>query len=358
LINHARGDVDLLSMVRSTVTDITALELSSGQPIGFRRSGSLRIAQRHETAQQLKHIEGLLHGARVEASFIDAKRAHALVPWLRSTAASSILHVADDGYVDGQSLAMAYARAAKAGGATIWTNTAVLGPRFERGQLIGVDTSRGPIRCERVINAAGPWAGNVLGWFDRALAATPLRSHYWITAPLEPRWPDHPIVVLPDAHAYIRPEIGGLLVGIQERVSRSFDDRTLPVDMSELALSGPDDWDLLAEHAPELRRYLPAVDELQFKHHLAGITTYTPDGRFLIGAIAGVENLFVAAGCCGTGLSCAGGIGRLVCDLVLERTPDVNAAQFNPNRFASDDPRSADFVARCVAARATKGRRA
>ena len=78
----------------------------------------------------------------------------------------------------------------------------------------------------------------------------------------------------------------------------------------------------------------------------------------MIGAVDAVENLFVAAGCCGTGLSCAGGIGRLVCDLMLDRPPQVNAAQFDPNRFASEDLRSADFVARCVAARATKGRRA
>ena len=119
--------------------------------------------------------------------------------------------------------------------------------------------------------------------------------------------------------------------------------------MSQLALTGPEDWDLLSDHADALRRYCPAFDTLQFKHHLAGLTTYTPDRRFLIGPIPGVENAFVASGCCGTGVSCAGGIGRLMCDLIRGRKPEVDAGRLAPDRFGSDDPRSEEFIARCVA---------
>lgn len=357
LVSHARSDPDVLSMVRSTLEDIATLEAVTGQPIGYRRTSSLRLAERPETASQLERMAEQLRIAGVDASFVDARRARELVPWLDPGSAVSILHVPDDGYVDGQGLATAYAQAARVGGATVRAGTSALAPRVEGGRLVGVETSRGRIRCAHLVDAAGPWAGNVLGWLGLGLAATLLRSHYWITSPATPPWPEHPIVALPDAHAYIRPEVGGLLVGVQERASRTFDDRCLPADLSELALTGPEDWDLLDAHAPGIRRHLPAFDDLEFRHHLAGITTYTPDGRFLIGPVPGFENLILAGGCCGTGLSCAGGIGRLVRDLVFDRRPEVSAGKFRPSRFGTTDFRSDDFVAQCVASRASKGRR-
>lgn len=356
LVSHVRSSPHLLSMVRATVSDIATLESMSGETIGFRRSGSIRIAERAETGAQLSRIKDMLAGNGVEACFIDAAEAVARVPWLDPAAAHSILFVAEDGFVDGQALTQAYARAATSGGVRIFNDTPALAPCFEGDQLVGIETGRGTIRCKQLINCAGPWAGQMLGWFDRALEAAPLRSHYWITAPAEPAWPNHPIVVLPDAHAYLRPEVGGLLLGVQERQSRSFDDRTLPADLSQLTLTGDEDWDLLAHHADSIRRFLPDFDRLRFKHHLAGITTYTPDRHFLIGPTPGIENLFVAAGCCGTGVSCAGGIARLLRDRVLGRTPEVPAELFAPGRFGAVDPRSEQFIARCVSSRANKAR--
>jgi hypothetical protein len=58
---------------------------------------------------------------------------------------------------------------------------------------------------------------------------------------------------------------------------------------------------------------LPCIDRLAFPHYIAGLTTYTPDGRYLIGRVPGATNaVSVATGCNGSGLSSAGGIGRLV----------------------------------------------
>ena len=355
LVSLARSDSDILSMVRATMQDIHELESANGQSVGFHQTGSIRVAELEASGEQQVAMAELLHQFDIRASFIDGREAAERVPWLAATSACSNLLIPGDGYVDGQGMALAYVRAAKGRGVTVLNNTSVLAPHFERGELTGVETSRGLVRCERLVSAAGPWAGQVLGWFDHVLAATPLRSHYWITAPEKPPWPRHPIVVMPDAHAYVRPEVGGLLLGVQERSSRRFDDRTLPADMSQLVLTSSEDWDLLATHADSLRRYVPAFDTLQFKHHLAGVTTYTPDRRFLIGHISDVANAFVASGCCGTGVSCAGGIGRLVRDLVLGRPTEIDAERFAPDRFGDEDPRSDEFIARCVASRANKG---
>jgi len=165
------------------------------------------------------------------------------------------------------------------------------------------------------------------------------------------------VVVLPDACAYLRPEGSGLLLGIQEPNSRVFDPRQLPNDVSQLALTSEQDWDLLVAHRPRIKRCFPALDALRYAHHIAGLTTYTPDGELLLGTFPSVDGLLLAAGCCGKGISVSGGVGRIVSDVILDRPARVDLEALRPDRFAGDDPHSPAFVARCVDARANKGRR-
>lgn len=163
------------------------------------------------------------------------------------------------------------------------------------------------------------------------------------------------MVYLPDARAYARPEVGGLLVGVQEPRSRTYDARTLPPDIADFPLSDAgDDWSVLADNAPALREYIPALDELPLAHHIAGLSTYTPDGRFLIGRAGPHEGFYVAGGCCGTGVSASGGIGAAVASLVLGETPDIDLADYRPDRFGAVDPYGEAFRERCAEARAGK----
>ena len=82
-----------------------------------------------------------------------------------------------------------------------------------------------------------------------------MRSQYWITAP-DPQFPrDHPMVILPDASAYSRPELGGLLFGLREGQSVSVDPRDLPDDLEGFALGEEGGRLSLIEGAPALRRF-------------------------------------------------------------------------------------------------------
>ena len=59
---------------------------------------------------------------------------------------------------------------------------------------------------------------------------------------------------------------------------------------------------------------------------------------------------------CGSGVGAAGGMGRLVTDLILDRPPSVDAELFKPDRFGRVDPAQAEFRAKCAVARAGKSR--
>ncbi len=357
LVSLARSNNAALRMVRCTLRAISELEDRLGESVGFHPTGTMRIAERSETSASLHSMITLLARDGIEAKTIDGESAREMVPWLDPVGARTILHVAEDGFVDGHLLASAYLRAAREAGATVWAGTSALAAAQSGGRIAGVETTRGRIGCKYLVNAAGAWAGEVLRWFGATLSAVPLRSHYWVSAPVDPGWRRIPVVSLPDARAYIRPEGAGLLLGIQEPKSRAFDARRLPSEMSALTLTGEEDWALLAAQAPHIKRSFPELAALRYPHHIAGLSTYTPDGELLLGAVPGVDGVFLAGGCCGTGVSVSGGVGRVVSDLVLDRPISFDIERLHPARFGVDDPHSPEFLARCVDARANKGRR-
>jgi 4-methylaminobutanoate oxidase (formaldehyde-forming) len=157
--------------------------------------------------------------------------------------------------------------------------------------------------------------------------------------------------------AYLRSEVGGMLVGLQEPRSTTFDPMSLDTDMGAMQLTNDErDIELLLEQAGQLRTIVPDVDRWGFAHHVAGLSMYTPDGKFIVGAVPALEGFFVAGGCCGSGVAASGGFGQVVADLVQGRVPDIDIGLYRPDRFGVVDPASQAFRDRCAAARAGKSR--
>jgi 4-methylaminobutanoate oxidase (formaldehyde-forming) len=358
LVSFGRFHAETLRMVRRTRQAIGELEDTLGAAVEFHRVGSLRLAASPEREAEVETIDTLLRAHGVEVRSIGADEARRLVPWLDASTARRISHVPDDGFVDAYRLASAYARAARIQGARFDVRTAVRRILHDGRRVMGVETDRGTVTAEAVVDAAGAWSIGLAEGMGVGLPTSPVRSHYWITAPEPGTSRDHPTVLLPDARAYVRPEVGGLLIGVQEPESRTYDARRLPADIAEFPLSEMDeDWNLILDHAPVLRSFMPRLDDLGIAHHIAGLSTYTPDGRFLIGPVGPVAGFIVASGCCGTGVSASGGIGEAVADLVLGMPAKIDPAPFRPDRFGSVDPYDPAFQRRCAMARGDKSRR-
>lgn len=182
-----------------------------------------------------------------------------------------------------------------------------------------------------------------------------VRSQYWLSEPNALFPGNHPAVVILDARAYTRPEIGALPFGLREEASVALDSRNLPADMSGYAFADdPSGMRSLEYGVPALRRYIPAIDRLGIRGYVAGASTYTPDGLFLAGRAAGIDGLLVASGCCGTGIAASGGYGQLLASLALEIVEPLPSAPFAPGRFGTVDPFDANLRVRCAVSRSRK----
>jgi 4-methylaminobutanoate oxidase (formaldehyde-forming) len=231
-----------------------------------------------------------------------------------------------DGYVEPYTLAMTIARAARARGVRFETQRPVQAIRLEAGRVRGVDTPAGPLATPRVVVAAGPWVERVGDAVGLAFDTVPVRHQHWTTAPMDTVPRDLPVVRVPDASVYIRPEVGGLMLGGFEARPKAFSMAELPptfeIEHTEKDLG------VLEELAAGLTRAFPALDGAPVLKGCAGLPTFTPDGQYLVGPVPSVEGLWVAAGCNAIGIAGSLLIGEWLAEMVLEgRTRDDLASQ-------------------------------
>jgi 4-methylaminobutanoate oxidase (formaldehyde-forming) len=103
-----------------------------------------------------------------------------------------------------------------------------------------------------------------------------------------------------------------------------------------------------------LRAFLPALDEVGIAHHIAGLSTYAPDGLLTLGPVPGWRGVWAAAGCSGAGIATAGGVGRAIAALAAEQPVPFDLTPFASDRFGAVDPFSPEFRQRCAQARSSK----
>src|SRR5262249_17739972 len=184
----------------------------------------------------------------------------------------------------------------------------------------------GPLETARVVVAAGPWVERVAGAVGLAVDTVPLRHQHWTTAPMATVPADLPVVRVPGASVYIRPEGGRLMLG-------GFEARPRAVSMADLRLTceiehTEKDLGVLEELAGGLTRAFPALAGAPVLKGCAGLPTFTPDGNYLVGAVPTIEGLWVAAGCNAIGIAGSLLIGEWLSELILEgRTREDTRSQ-------------------------------
>lgn len=353
LLTRARAKPALMPLVAQTYADLSALEAELGEALDLRQVGSLHVAASDARWRELRQLAALAESAGLAVEWLEADEASRRVPWLNPDAILAAF-MPDDAFIDPYRLAMAYARAARARGVTLRQGVAVQSLQRQGDRVTGAVTAQGAISAGCVVDATGAWANVLAASLGTGLPVVPVRSQYWITAPDPLFPPEHPIVILPDANAYSRPELGGLLFGLRERRSLSFDPRQLPHELSDFPLGEDGGWPSLIEGAPLLRRFLPALDCLGIAHYIAGLSTYTPDGLPVLGAVPSVGDFLAATGCSGAGIAIVGGVGAGIAALAAGRPCPFDLTPFRPERFGRVDPFGSHFRRQCEQARSGK----
>ena len=215
----------------------------------------------------------------------------------------------------------AYAARAAERGVELHSDTEVTGLQVESGRVTGVQTSRGTVRCNRVLQAVAGQSSLVAGMAGIRLPIHTVPLQAGVSLPLKP-WLD-PIVVSGSLHVYIWQSARGEVV-----IGGATDPYGLYANRSTLEFA---EGTLL----PVLELF-PFLANVKMLRQWAGMCDMTPDFSPVMG-VTPVENLYIDAGWGTWGFKATPVCGKRMAELVATgRTPDL-LQPFRLSRFAEFD---------------------
>ena len=356
LMTLVRTKEELIPLIQETYRNIDDIESITGEKTGKNTVGTLHIASSEESVANLEKIVDIANKHQIKNKEISLEEVRSKVPWLDTSTIKKTSFMEDDAYLDAYLLANTFVKAAILEGAKIMQNTEVVELLSENNEIIGVLTTKGIIKAPIVIDAAGAWSNLLSLQLNIPIPMAPVRSIYWITENIDKLFPqNHPMVVMPDAMAYSRPENGSLLFGLREENSPHFHPNELNPKPNADFLGPKDDaWGILENYGKDFINYFPKFEETGMKNCITGISTYTPDGYYTVGPFSNFKGFYAATGCAGCGVAGSGGIGRLVAEMVLEVPLFAEASAFRIERFSDFDPLSEKFRQLCSDSRSKK----
>jgi 4-methylaminobutanoate oxidase (formaldehyde-forming) len=329
LVGQLRGSLSLTKMMMNSVELYRRLEEEVGLETGWHEVGSLRLASSEERMQELRRQAGWAKTFGLPLELVSAEEAQKLFPPFSTEGVLGAAYLPTDGYIDPSQLTFALAEGARRGGAEIYTNTRVTGIAVERGRVTAVETDKGSIETEVVVNAGGMFAADIGRLAGVIVPVIPMAHEYLVTRPSGLPL-DLPTMRDPSLLVYFRGESGGLVMGGYERHPAPWGLDGIPEDFNGKLL--PEDWERFDELLQNAVVRVPELEDLEVVRLINGPEAFTPDGEFILGE-SDVRGFWVAAGFCAHGLAGAGGMGQLVAEWIVEGIPSLDVWEMDSRRF-------------------------
>lgn len=287
--------------------------------VEYEQCGTIWVAADEEEMGAVRQKKEFYEGRGVPAEVLDAKALRVAEPNLRNGLVGG-LRVPGDAVIYAPCAARFFVERARSRGAELHLPRVVTeinaeGVRLNDGTIIA---------AHRVVNAAGTWSPML----TPGIEVKKRKGHLVITERYA-GFVKHQLVelgYLKSAHSMTAESVafnvqprrtGQMLIGS----SRQFDVEGKEVDVSILRR--------MLERAAE---FLPGVNRLSAIRSWTGFRAATPDKLPLIGPWLGRENLFLATGHEGLGITTSLGTAKLLVDQLLRRTPEIPIAPYLPSR--------------------------
>ena len=349
---HAAGNVptfsaswSIMNMQRYSADLYRRLADEVDYPMNYHVTGSVRLGHSAERLDEFRRVTGMGRRRDMGLEILTPDELRGKYPFVSTHELTGALYDPHDGDIDPAQLTQALAKGARQMGARIERFCPATGARREGDEWV-IDTPKGEIRCEYVVNAAGYYAGQVARWFGRDLPMVVMSHQYLLfdTIPEIEAWTKevgHKLPLLRDVDSsyYLRQEKFGFNLGPYERNCRAHwitPDDPFPEDFSFQLY--PDDLDRLEWHMSDAMARVPLLEKGALSSVINGPIPYTPDGNPLIGPMPGVPNAFEA--CVFTfGICQGGGAGKVLAEWITEGATEWDMWSCDPRRFTGFEDR-------------------
>jgi glycine/D-amino acid oxidase-like deaminating enzyme len=330
LVGQIRATPLMRQAIRYAIDLFLNFESQTGHDPGFRQVGSLLLALTPERMASFeKHVEHA-NDSGVQACFVDGAEMSGLAPHLDISRVEGGYLVPEDGYLDPRRCARAFFCAAEDLGVRIRTGTAATGLSIMDGRVMGVETDGGLVEAEHVVVTAGPWTGTIAEMAGHRMPMVPIRHQRVTTVPISGIRDHHPVVRVTDASCYLRPEEGAYLYGFFEPDPTSYD-LELSAGFHTADIEEP--IEVMEEARERLAPVFPLLGNLEIAGYKRGLTTFAPDGAYLVGPVPQVEGLFAATGCAALGIAGSAAVGSWLANWIARGDPGEDLSSVGLERF-------------------------
>ena len=295
-----------------------------GYNISIKQQGYLFLTDDPQTVADLKENVAQQHNLGVsDSEYLEQDEILARFPYISPSVLAATFRQRD-GWLSCHETTQGFAKGCDA---RFFINTKTTGIRMDEKGICGVETNRGVLQTRVVVNAAGPFAGEVGKMVNLDLPLEPVRRQklYLTTSVAIP--PDAPFTVNVNNNSYWRPEPGGAILGwvdSDEPVSRP----------SEKVHT---DWEFPAIALDKVKQLTPLFETVEKNvrqpdmNTSAGFYVYTPDDQPLIGPAPEVPGFYVNCGYW-AGVMLSPEAGRRIADLVTGKM-DPRDNPLRPTRY-------------------------
>ncbi|MFA9426768.1 NAD(P)/FAD-dependent oxidoreductase [Natronorubrum sp. A-ect3] len=296
-----------------------------GIDIDYRQIGYLFLARSEAAATRFEEAVAMQNDRGVPSELLEPDAIQDHCPGVDHEQFVAATYSPTDGVADPHLALQGYAQAAADEGVDVRTQTPVVDVlRTDAGRVTGVETPDGRLKAEFVVNAAGPWAGEVAAMADCELPITPKRRQIAVVEPGQPVPETDPLTIDLESGTYFRPDrdgdalVGGHVGDADPACDPDGYDRSMAFPWAVEALETVADW--TTYFGPESA----------IKRGWAGLYAVTPDETAIVEET--VPGFVTAAGFSGHGFQHAPATGTLVAELVT----DGELSLVDPTALSSD----------------------
>jgi 4-methylaminobutanoate oxidase (formaldehyde-forming) len=309
------------------------LESETGLATGFLPVGFIELATETDRLEEYRRVAAFNRFCGVDVQEISAREVAQMFPLARTDDVLAGFYVEGDGRANPADVTMSLAAGARKLGVSIIENVAATGIVEKRGAVIGVETNRGVIEAEYVVNCAGMWARQIGAKAGVSIPLQAAEHYYLITEQIDGISNTWPVIEDPASFGYYREEVGGLLVGFFEPDAAPWKVEGVPDDFAFGEI--PPDWDRMGPYIERAMERVPISRETGIRKLFCGPEAFTPDLQPIVGEAPELRNYFVAAGLNSIGILIGGGLGRVLAHWIVNGAPDVDVTGFNIDRMRS-----------------------
>ena len=303
-----------------------------GAPSGYTRTGYL-VGVGSENLGSLRANVAMQQSLGIEVDLVGHEEAADMWPAARLDDFAEFAYEPCGGYGDAHLTALAFALAARRGGARLYQHVPVASVEVVGDRAAGVVLADGSrVSAPHVVLATGPWSAGLAAAIGIDLRIRSQRAQILLVDPARPagRLPVFSDLV---SLQYVRTEgTTRILIGDSDHSVPEWadpDDYRERVNDAELDVS-----------VPKFAHRFPGFDGASLASSYAGCYDVTPDYNPVISA-SPVEGVWLCAGFSGHGYKISPTVGTLMADLITgaeSRYVDVDPHDFRFERFAADQP--------------------